>query len=671
MDADAKATHVPATRARERQCHQKARLLEPDRDFVPARNDVAELSELADLEKLSLVSYNVLSQMGARRLQRAGSGYVDASILTIAARREKLLRELVSYDADILCLQEVDDYDDWWAAQLTAVGYDSVFAPRPRASDSSDTMDEGLVTAFRRDAFQLFRSKQIDLNDVRDNIGDPNLQARAKQDNAALLLCLQPWESSRLPSAVCVANTQLASGPTLELVRVLQTEFLCRQIGIFNADFHVPIIFAGSFNALPSSDVYHPADPTAPVLEYKIAVKNCTSAAIGFMHEVLVSAPASAFVVPTLSSGTTYQFRLAARNAYGWSHFSQPSAPVVTSVAVKLIAGSKAVALRAQSKTPIRDDDGKGGDDDDNDDDAPKLYIVGDFPPLVKPYDASFGSGRTPRFDTERLNLDVCPRALASSCDFSADAKCYRTLSVRADRDDRLVHGEQMESAYAQYFESLCEPELTFSSPKLQGTIDYIFYSSRQLAPFQLLALPTADELLEVGDDVRVPLVMRDVEWAKHKPRDWRDALETRGDEDRYMGEWEAPLLFNIVERPSPWLPNAMFPSDHLAIACVFAMRKDNLADAEALTAVQGQVGTLVLDLEGQVLSATGQLAGDAGEQAAESVFSILQDAASVLEGAKNEVLERVTISFPSYSYVVAVNGSEIYVVKRSRSAQD
>lgn len=67
-------------------------IMEPDRDFVPARRDVAELAELADLEKVSVVSYNVLSQMGARRLQRAGSGYVGASILTIARRREKLLR---------------------------------------------------------------------------------------------------------------------------------------------------------------------------------------------------------------------------------------------------------------------------------------------------------------------------------------------------------------------------------------------------------------------------------------------------------------------------------------------------------------------------------------------------------------------------------------------------
>lgn len=68
---------------------------EPSRVFVPARRDVADLSALADLEKVTVVSYNVLSQMGARRLQRIGGGsgsYVESSILTIAGRREKLLR---------------------------------------------------------------------------------------------------------------------------------------------------------------------------------------------------------------------------------------------------------------------------------------------------------------------------------------------------------------------------------------------------------------------------------------------------------------------------------------------------------------------------------------------------------------------------------------------------
>ena len=86
---DAAPDASAAARGRDRDA---SLLLEPSRDFIPARQDVAQLSELADLEKVSVVTYNVLSQMGARRLMRAENGYVEPAILTIAGRREKLLR---------------------------------------------------------------------------------------------------------------------------------------------------------------------------------------------------------------------------------------------------------------------------------------------------------------------------------------------------------------------------------------------------------------------------------------------------------------------------------------------------------------------------------------------------------------------------------------------------
>ena len=47
--------------------------------------------------------------------------------------------------------------------------------------------------------------------------------------------------------------------------------------------------------------------------------------------------------------------------------------------------------------------------------------------------------------------------------------------------------------------------------------------------------------------------------------------------------------------------------------------------DAETLTALVGQVGTLVLDHSGNVLSSTGQLTGAAGENAAKTVLATLQ----------------------------------------------
>ncbi|KAL4177823.1 hypothetical protein KRP22_002749 [Phytophthora ramorum] len=596
----------------------------PFRAFVPARADLAELGELADLEKVSVLTYNVMSQMGTRKMQRGGKSYVSAAILNIRQRRERLLREILSCDADIMCLQEVDEYDDWWAVELATAGYDSIYATSsaPDSDSVAKEIDEGLVTAFRKSTFQLFRSTEVHLNELCANINDPNLAARAKQDKLALLVCLQPWETSVMPSALCIVNTQLAAGPTadLERVRVLQTEYLCRRLAVFNADFQLPIVLAGTFNATPSSDVYHtiltgrrrpvaeaPAapsrpvvddltssslritwnppppslttlTPSAPILEYKVAVKNCASKTSGFLYELSVTdGTAKSYVVSSLSANMTYQFRVMARNEHGWGHWSQPSAPEST---LEHAAYKKRAPISADL-------------------DEKTLYLAPDVPSDVKPYEISFGSGRTPRYTSDSklekpiVNVDVCPRPLLSSLDAAvggsdqrAEAKRYTTLHPRADRDSQLVHSEMMESAYGAYAEYLSEPELTFSSKSFQGTIDYIFHSSGQLTPFQLLELPTLEELEATGQDAREPVSVEDVEWVKHKPANWHesvaeDAKETdRYASTRYMGTWCAPIIPNIFGRTSSYLPNANCPSDHLPLACVFAVRKQNLAVA-------------------------------------------------------------------------------------------
>ncbi|KAG6969068.1 hypothetical protein JG688_00005489 [Phytophthora aleatoria] len=582
----------------------------PFRAFVPAKQDVADLAELADLEKVSVLTYNMLSQMGARRMQRRGKSYVGAATLNIRQRRERLLREILSYDADIMCLQEVDEYDDWWAAELAIAGYDSIYATSatPDSTTVAKDIDDGLVTAFRKSTFQLFRSTELHLNDLCANINDANLAARAKQDKLALLVCLQPWETSALPSALCVVNTQLAAGatPELERVRVLQTEYLCRQLTVFNADFQLPIVLAGTFNATPSSDVYHtiltgrrrpvpeaPAapgrpvidDPTSsslrvsweppqrsltsltpftPILEYKIAVKNCVSQASGFLYELPVpDGAAQSFMVTSLSASMTYQFRVMARNEYGWGDWSQPSAPGST---LEHAAYKKRGSSTADS-------------------DEKPLFLAPDVPPDVKPYGISFGSGHTPRYASDAkpiVNPIACPRPLLSSVDKAiggsdhrAEAKRYTTLQPRADRDSLIVHSEMMESAYGAYAEYMSEPELTFSSENFQGTIDYIFHSTGQLTPFQLLELPTLEELEATGQDIRELASVEDTEWVKHKPEDW---AEDANASTRYTGTWCVPMLPNIFGHASGWLPNAHCPSDHLPLACVFAVRKQNLA---------------------------------------------------------------------------------------------
>lgn len=66
------------------------------------------------------------------------------------------------------------------------------------------------------------------------------------------------------------------------------------------------------------------------------------------------------------------------------------------------------------------------------------------------------------------------------------------------------------------------------------------------------------------------------------------------------------------------------------------------------MRAVSGQTGTLVLDIQGQVLSATGELRGTSGEIAAETIYSMLQDSSSVLDAGQKEELQRMTSTLRS-----------------------
>ncbi|KAI9911644.1 hypothetical protein PsorP6_009550 [Peronosclerospora sorghi] len=103
----------------------------------------------------------------------------------------------------------------------------------------------------------------------------------------------------------------------------------------------------------------------------------------------------------------------------------------------------------------------------------------------------------------------------------------------------------------------------------------------------------------------------------------------------------------------------------------IIALISLQLLDAEELKAIHGQTGTLVLDIQGQVLSATSELCGNAGEIAAETIYSMLQDSNCVLDTSQKEELERMIIKFPTYEYVVTLDAEQIYIVKRSSTSQD
>ena len=68
--------------------------------------------------RVTVVSYNVLGRCNADGMHAKS----HPSSLTWSFRRQRLLSEIVSYECDVICLQDVDDYHGFWLPGLNAAG---------------------------------------------------------------------------------------------------------------------------------------------------------------------------------------------------------------------------------------------------------------------------------------------------------------------------------------------------------------------------------------------------------------------------------------------------------------------------------------------------------------------------------------------------------------------
>merc|ERR1712124_34421 len=103
--------------------------------------------------EFTICSYNLLPESRVRE-SRAMYSFVEPRTLNWNYRKRNLLKEILSYKADVLLLQGLDHYTDWWQPQLGMNGYDSLYRAHPRKG--------GVGIFYRRDEFQLFKSEVIE-----------------------------------------------------------------------------------------------------------------------------------------------------------------------------------------------------------------------------------------------------------------------------------------------------------------------------------------------------------------------------------------------------------------------------------------------------------------------------------------------------------------------------
>ncbi|XP_037937184.1 2',5'-phosphodiesterase 12-like [Teleopsis dalmanni] len=224
---------------------------------------------------LRVVSYNLLADLYAdsdySRTQLFP--YCPPYALKIEYRKQLFLKEILGYNADIICLQEVDtkifDLDLKPILELPEHNYDGIMAEKGSSG-------EGVATFYRNDRYELLKTYDVNLGEnirtlsifekLWHKISDNQKLVERICDRATTLqlTVLKCKENEKL---LLVANTHLYFHPDADHIRLLQigfsmlyVEHMYKQtLAEFNMQpdsKNLAIIFCGDFNSVPECGIY-------------------------------------------------------------------------------------------------------------------------------------------------------------------------------------------------------------------------------------------------------------------------------------------------------------------------------------------------------------------------------------------------------------------------------
>lgn len=160
-------------------------------------------------------------------------------------RKCLILEEILAYQPDILCLQEVDHYFDTFQPLLGRLGFHGTFFPKPWSpclDVEHNNGPDGCALFFLQSRFQLVHSANIRLTAMA-----------LKTNQVAIAQTLECRASGR---RFCVAVTHLKARTGWERFRSAQGCDLLENLQSLTQDAQIPLIVCGDFNAEPTEEVY-------------------------------------------------------------------------------------------------------------------------------------------------------------------------------------------------------------------------------------------------------------------------------------------------------------------------------------------------------------------------------------------------------------------------------
>jgi CCR4-NOT transcription complex subunit 6 len=191
-------------------------------------------------------------------------GYVPSWFLNWEYRKQVIIHEILSYDADIVCLQEVSSsqFEQYFKPQLRMRGgYEGFFNPKSRSKTMSEwdrQFVDGCATFFKADKFKVMEKTLVEFNQMA--LSRPSLRKHRDmynrvmtRDNIALIIRLEHKASRQ---EIVVANAHIHWDPSFRDVKLIQSIILLEELE--KQLSHCPkaaLIVCGDFNSLPGSGV--------------------------------------------------------------------------------------------------------------------------------------------------------------------------------------------------------------------------------------------------------------------------------------------------------------------------------------------------------------------------------------------------------------------------------
>ncbi|KAB2617148.1 carbon catabolite repressor protein 4 1-like [Pyrus ussuriensis x Pyrus communis] len=215
-----------------------------------------------------VLSYNILADY----LATSGSNwhfYCPDWALSWEYRLQNSLYEIIEYDADILCLQEVqkDHFENFLKPELAKYGYSVIYKKKKFETYSfkSHHTTDGCATFYHCQRFKEIATYELEFNNsakplVDSLVGKQKSEARRLlKDNVALVVILEMVENEDSSDGnrprICVSNTHLHANVKNPDIKLLQVATLIHALEKI-AKLKIPLLICADLNSVPQSDPY-------------------------------------------------------------------------------------------------------------------------------------------------------------------------------------------------------------------------------------------------------------------------------------------------------------------------------------------------------------------------------------------------------------------------------